>query len=497
MIATANSQTAIGVDGELVEVEARVSGREHGATIIVGLPDRAVSEARERVRAAVIASELSWPTGRVVLNMAPGNVPKSGPRHDLAMAVAILAASEQLPRLRAGRVLVLGELAFDGRVRPVHGALIAAETARRVGLDALVVPRACATEAALVSGIPVHGVRHLAEVVAWLRGELELPPAAPALGAIEPDAPDLADVRGQPLARRALELAAVGGHNLLMVGPPGGGKTMLARRLPGLLPLRGEEEALEVTRVHSAAGVLRPGSGAIRRPPFRAPHHGASAPALVGGGSLPRPGEISLATGGVLFLDELTEFSRGSLEALRQPLEDGELLVARAAGRVRFPARVQLVAAANPCPCGGQGGCTCTNERIERYRARLSGPLIDRLDLVVRVDAPDPEALRRDRPETTKVVAARVAAARDRQAARGQTVTNARLELAELERLGVDPDARLLLERAADSQRLSARRQVRILRLARSSADLASSGGITREHVAEALALIPRGKGLG
>ena len=299
MIATANSQTAIGVEGELVEVEARVSGRGHGGTIIVGLPDRAVSEARERVRAGVIASELWWPQGRVVVNLAPGNVPKLGPRHDLAIAVAILAASDQLPRRRAGRVLVLGELAFDGRLRPVHGALIAAETARRVGLEALVCPHACAAEAALVTGVTVHGARHLNEVVAWLRGELELPVATPACSTVARDAPDLADVRGQPFARRALELAAVGGHNMLMIGPPGVGKTMLARRLPGLLPALDEETALEVTRVHSAAGVLRPGSGAIRRPPFRAPHHGASVPALVGGGAGPRPGEISLATASV------------------------------------------------------------------------------------------------------------------------------------------------------------------------------------------------------
>jgi magnesium chelatase family protein len=282
-----------------------------------------------------------------------------------------------------------------------------------------------------------------------------------------------------------------------MVGPPGVGKTMLARRLPGLLPALDESTALEVTRVHSAAGVLRLGSGAIRRPPFRAPHHGASAPALIGGGAGPRPGEISLASGGVLFLDELTEFSRGALEALRQPLEDGELVVARAAGRVRFPARVQLVAAANPCPCGGLGGCTCTNERVERYRARLSGPLVDRLDLVVRVDAPDPEALSRDRPEATEVVAARVAAARDWQAARGQAIPNARLELAELERLGIASEARDLIERAAASGGLSARRQVRVLRLARSAADLAGSRGVGREHAAEALGLIPRRTGLG
>ena len=405
-----------------------------------------------------MASELWWPRGRVIVNLAPGNVPKLGPRHDLAIAVAILAASEQLPRERAGACSCSGSSRFDGRLRPVHGALIAAETARRVGLDALVCPRACAAEAALVT---VSRARRASSRRRSWRGcgaSWSSPVATPAATADRADAPDLADVRGQPLARRALELAAVGGHNLLMVGPPGIGKTMLARRLPGLLPPLDDETALEVTRVHSAAGVLRPGSGAIRRPPFRAPHHGASAPALVGGGPWPRPGEISLATGGVLFLDELTEFSRAALEALRQPLEDGELVVARAAGRVRFPAAGAARRGGEPVPVRRAGGCTCTHERVERYRARLSGPLIDRLDLVVRVDAPDPEALSRDRPEATAVVAARVAAARDWQAARGQKIANARLELAELERLGIAADARELLERAADSQRLSARR---------------------------------------
>ena len=283
-----------------------------------------------------------------------------------------------------------------------------------------------------------------------------------------------------------------------MVGPPGVGKTMLARRLPGLLPALDDATALEVTRVHSAAGVLRPGSGAIRRPPFRAPHHGASAPALVGGGAGPRPGEISLASGGVLFLDELTEFSRSALEALRQPLEDGELVVARAAGRVRFPARVQLVAAANPCPCGGLGGCTCTHERVERYRARLSGPLIDRLDLVVRVDAPDPEALSRDRPEATR---GRRGTRRRRARLAGGARPGDSECAARAGRAGA-PRHRARRARAARAggraaQRLSARRQVRVLRLARSAADLARSGGVEREHVAEALALIPRGAGLG
>ena len=450
MIATANSQTAIGVEGELVEVEARVSGREHGATIIVGLPDRAVSEARERVRAGVIASELWWPQGRVVVNLAPGNVPKLGPRHDLAMAVAILAASDQLPRERAGKVLVLGELAFDGRLRPVHGALIAAETARRVGLEALVCPSACAAEAALVTGLPVHGARHLTEVVAWLCGELELPRAEPARGAV-PVQRARPRRRARPAARAPCARAGRRRRPQPADDRAAGRRQDDARAAPAG-PAAGARRGDRARGDARALGGGRAAAGLGGDPAAAVPR---AAPRRLGAGAGGRrarargPGEISLATGGVLFLDELTEFSRSALEALRQPLEDGELVVARAAGRVRFPARVQLVAAANPCPCGGLGGCTCTNERVERYRARLSGPLVDRLDLVVRVDAPDPEALSRDRPEATKVVAARVAAARDWQAARGQAIPNARLELAELERLGIAPDARELLERAA------------------------------------------------
>ncbi len=498
MLATAHAQALLGLDGVPVEVEAHVA-RGVPSFQIVGLPDRAVMEARERVRSGIVAAELEFPLRRVTVSLAPGALRKLGARFDLAIAIALLAATGQVPSERVARILCLGELALDARVRPVPGALLAAETARTCGLESILCARASAGEAALLEGVSAIGVEHLAEAAAWLRGERSIEPASP------PTAPraerdvggDLADVRGQPLGRRALELAAAGGHALLLVGPPGAGKTMLARRLPGVLPDLVDGEALEVTRIHSAVGGVEPGAGLVRRPPFRAPHHGASSAALVGGGPGPSPGELTRAHRGVLFLDELGEFSRVALEALRQPLEDGELVVVRASGRARFPAAAQLVAAMNPCPCGGARECTCSREQLDRYRARLSGPLLDRIDLVVRVAAPDPSDMRRDRPEQSAAVRARVVVARSVQLRRGQSGPNSRQPLAALEAAGIAPAASDLLERAAARLGLSGRAQVRAVRVARTVADLAEREQVAHDDLAEALAFHPRGGVLG
>jgi magnesium chelatase family protein len=493
VLAIAYAQALLGLDGVPVEVEAHVA-RGVPSFQIVGLPDRAVMEARERVRSGIVAAELEFPLRRVTISLAPGALRKLGSRFDLAIAIALLAATGQVPADRVARVLCLGELALDARIRAVPGALLAAETARAYGLQSILCARESAGEAALLDGIDAIGLEHLAEAVAWLRGERTIEPARPAESRadVRGSGGDLADVRGQPLGRRALELAAAGGHALLLVGPPGAGKTMLARRLPGLLPDLADSEALEVTRIHSAVGGFEVQAGLVRRPPFRAPHHGASSAALVGGGPGPQPGELTRAHRGVLFLDELGEFSRVALESLRQPLEDGEVVVVRAAGRARFPAAAQLVAAMNPCPCGGARECICSREQLDRYRARLSGPLLDRIDLVVRITAPDPADMRRDRPEGSDVVRARVAVARAVQVERGQSGPNARQALEAIERAGIEPAAGDLLERAAATLGLSGRAQVRALRVARTVADLSGRAEIGHDDLGEALAFHPR-----
>lgn len=487
-----------GVAGQLITVEADLANGLPGTTVI-GLGDVAVTQARDRVRSAILNTGQKWPDKRITLALSPAALPKRGAAFDLALAIAVLAAAQSVPAQAAGETVLLGELGLDGRVHPIRGTLPSLLAVRAAGRTSAIVPLANLAEAALADGVRVRGVRHLADLVGYLNGESNflVDPSLPT-GAAPPPLPDMADVLGQPEARRALELAAAGGHHLVMIGPPGAGKTMLAQRLPGLLPPLDAQAALEVTAVHSVAGVLDEEMPLITRPTFVEPHHSASLAALVGGGSgLIRPGSVSLAHRGVLFLDEAPEFRPTVLDALRQPMESGVVVLARASGAVRYPARFQLVLAANPCPCAAAKDvdCSCASGVRRRYLSRLSGPLLDRVDIRVDLAALDPRALVSGETdqEGTAVIAARVGQARERAARRWagtSYVTNAEVPGPVVRRTwrpGRKEAA--LLDRAVRVGRLTGRGYDRVLRLALTSADLGGRDLPEPGDVATALAL--------
>ncbi|MCG9968178.1 YifB family Mg chelatase-like AAA ATPase [Pelotomaculum terephthalicicum JT] len=508
MITIVKSTALHGLDGQIVEVEVDVS-RGLPSFDLVGLPDTSVREAKDRVRSAIKNSGFEFPVRRITVNLAPADIKKEGPMYDLPIALGILAATGQIEPLRCSDYVYLGELSLNGSLRGVSGVLPNTLAAREACLSEIIVPAENAGEAALVEGIKVIPASSLAELAGFLRGEKDIKPFKLDLDRLMDSACDeeldFTDVRGQQAARRALEVAAAGGHNIIMLGSPGSGKTMLARRLPGILPDLTFPEAIEATKIHSLAGLLPPGRPMVTRRPFRSPHHTASTASIIGGGRVPKPGEVSLAHNGVLFLDEMPEFHKDALEALRQPLEDGVVTISRVNASITYPAGLMLVAACNPCPCGYYGDaareCKCTPYQVERYISRLSGPLLDRVDIHIEVPRLSFEEIAAgNKPESSKTIKRRVEAARAIQRARfgaaaqeGDTknkfpANNARMGPGEVRRYcKMTKSARSLLKEAFKQLSLSARSHDRILKVARTAADLEGSELIEESHVAEAI----------